>query len=120
MAIQIGDLVKTSMGLGRVTALPNPKDWAPMYEIQLLPSRTIVEYAPEYVTPVEGAWSVGDLTIPEVEAAITDELDAIRMYGSWAERLSEPRLKEAFRNIANQELHHKEALEDLLSMMRGR
>jgi len=61
-----------------------------------------------------------ELTIPEVEAAIRDELDAIRMYGSWADRLSCPNLKTAIQNIAKEELKHKEALEDLLSMMRGR
>lgn len=50
--IKMGDYVKTSMGVGKVIALPNPKDMVPMYSIQLS-SGTVVEYAPEYVQPIE-------------------------------------------------------------------
>ena len=50
--IKIGDYVKVSMGVGKVIALPNPAEAVPMYSVQLS-SGTVVEYAPEYVQPVE-------------------------------------------------------------------
>jgi hypothetical protein len=50
--IKIGDYVKTSMGVGKVIALPNPAETVPMYSVQLS-SGTVVEYAPEYVQPIE-------------------------------------------------------------------
>ena len=62
----------------------------------------------------------GEITIADVDAAIRDEIDAIQMYGSWADRLTDPALKVVFQNIAREEMKHKGALEELALILRQR
>jgi len=46
--------------------------------------------------------------------AIRSEIDSNRIYKAWADRLSNPLLKEKFQWLANEEQKHKEILENLL------
>ena len=46
--------------------------------------------------------------------AIRSEIDSNRIYKAWADKLSNPLLKEKFQWLANEEQKHKEILENLL------
>jgi rubrerythrin len=47
--------------------------------------------------------------------AIRSEIDSNKTYGAWADRLSNPLLKEKLQWLANEEQRHKEILENLFN-----
>ena len=51
--------------------------------------------------------------------AIRSEIDSNRIYKAWADRLSNPLLKEKFQWLAKEEQKHKEILENLYKELQG-
>lgn len=56
----------------------------------------------------------------QINKAISDEIEAIRMYGRIGDMTTDPDAKAVFKNIAKEEMRHKEVLEDLAATIRQR
>jgi len=56
----------------------------------------------------------------QINKAISDEIEAIGMYGTMEGMATDPDTKAVFKNIAKEEMKHKEVLEDLAALIRQR
>ena len=55
--------------------------------------------------------------IRKLEAALLDEHKAVAIYGQFAQEAADPGVKDLLLHIREEELHHVEELEDMISRL---